>query len=301
MRRKMTGKVIRSYGKTHIVLSEGQEHRCELLAKAKVERGQSPIAVGDIVDFLPSADGVGGIEFVHPRRTRFSRPKVGRDATFEQIIVSNVDQMVIVASVAAPPLKLHLVDRFTVAALKGGLQPIVVINKIDLPHKVDLQRVKEIYSAVNFPTLLVSALDGTGLDQLRESLSGKESILVGHSGVGKSSLLNSISPGLRLRTAEVSGFTGKGRHTTTTVELFPIGDDSFVVDTPGLKVLGIWDIEKDEVQNYFPEFDRYLGKCKFARCSHIHEPECAVRQALDKDQIFTERFQSYARIYEAAS
>jgi ribosome biogenesis GTPase / thiamine phosphate phosphatase len=294
----MTGRVIRSKGRLFTVLTDGKEYQCEVLGKAKREKGHSPVAVGDVVDFSPAADGSGGIENVHPRLTKFSRPRVGEETKgTEQIIVANVDQMVIVGSVRQPELKLHLVDRFMVAAQKGGLNPIVVINKVDLQHKHDLERIRGIYGSVETPVILASCVDGRGIDELQSILRDHESIFVGHSGTGKSSLLNCLQPGLALKTSEVSESTAKGTHTTTTVELYALDCGGYVVDSPGLKILGIWDLEQDELQTYFPEFERHLGSCKFSRCSHLHEPECAIRKAVSEGKIFPERFESYERLY----
>jgi ribosome biogenesis GTPase len=282
------------------VLADGKEYLCEVLGKAKREKGQSPVAVGDVVDFVPSEDGSGGIERTHERVTKFSRPRVGEELKgTEQVIVANVDQMVIVGSVRQPELKLHLIDRFMVTASKGGLKPVVVINKIDLQHKHDLDRIKSIYESVEAPVVLASCQDGRGIDELKELLRNHESIFVGHSGTGKSSLLNRLQPGLALKTSEVSESTAKGIHTTTSVELFALDFGGYVVDSPGLKILGLWDLALDEVQTCFPEFDEYLGHCKFSRCSHLHEPECAVRQAVNEGRIFPERFESYERIYRS--
>ncbi len=297
----MTGRVIRGHGKTFIVLSQGREYACEVLAKVKQQVSKrTPVAVGDVVDFVFEGEGPGGIEGVHPRSSKFSRPKVGVGSdAYEQILVSNVDQMVIVTSVAHPRFKQHLLDRLIVAAYKGGLQAAVVINKVDLKHKVDLEHVKEIYGSISVPVITSSASDGTGIGELRTILREKESIFVGHSGVGKSSLLNQVQPGLKLKTGEISDSTGKGRHTTTTIELHPLAEGGFVVDTPGLKVLGLWDITQEELQHYFPEFAPYVDECKFNSCSHTHEPECAVQQALEEGNIFQERYQSYVRLYQA--
>lgn len=297
----MTGRVIRGHGKTFIVLSGGREYPCEVLSKVKRQvTDQTPVAVGDVVDFVFQGEGPGGIERVHPRTSRFSRPKVGTDPqSYEQILVSNVDQMVIVASAAHPKFKQHLLDRLMVSAFKGGLRAAVVINKIDLRHKVDLDYIEKMYASISVPVIRTSAETEQGIERLREVLTDCESIFVGHSGVGKSSLLNRVQPGLKLKTGEISGATGKGIHTTTTIELFPLSSGGFVVDTPGLKVLGLWDIEQNELQQYFPEFERFLGACKFNTCSHTHEPECAVQQAVAEGHIFQERYDSYVRLYEA--
>jgi ribosome biogenesis GTPase len=295
----MKGRVIRGHGKTFIVLSDGREYACEVLSKVKHEvSNQTPVAVGDVVEFVFEGDGPGGIGKVHPRSSKFSRPKVGTDAqAYEQILVSNVDQMVIVASVAHPKFKQHLLDRLMVSAYKGALRAVVVINKIDLKHKVDLEYLERMYASIEVTVITASARSGNGIRQLKDTLAERESIFVGHSGVGKSSLLNKVQPGLKLKTGEISDATGKGRHTTTTVELYPLEAGGFVVDTPGLKVLGLWDIEQAELQQYFPEFEPYLGGCRFNTCSHTHEPQCAVQQALSEGSLFPERYHSYVRLY----
>lgn len=292
----MTGRVIRAYGRMFVVLAEGKEYNCELLSKAKRNATETPVAVGDTVDFNFEGAGPGGIENVHSRATKFSRPKVGEEYN-EQVIVSNVDQMVIVVSVAQPAFKPHLIDRFTVAAFKGRMRPVVVLNKIDLKHKVDLERMKTIYSSIDIPLVTTSCVDGAGVFELQSLLENHESLFVGHSGTGKSSLLNQIQPGLKLRTGDVSEATAKGTHTTTSVELYPLASGGFVADTPGLKVLGLWDLDRDELSYLFPEFDGLRDQCRFARCSHLHEPQCAVRQALNDGEIFPERFSSYEKIY----
>lgn len=294
----MTGRVIRAFGKTFVVLADGREYLCEVLARVKQDKHETPVAVGDIVDFQLVSAAAGAIEAVQSRRSKFSRPRVGLEAS-EQVIVANVDQMVIVVSAAQPSFKQHLIDRFSVAAFKGGLRPVVVINKIDLEHKVDLSRMKTIYQSVGMPLVTTSCVDNLGAEELRALLADRESIFVGHSGTGKSSLLNLIQPGLKIRTGEVSRATNKGIHTTTNVELYPLHGGGFVADTPGLKILGIWDLERDELQEHFPEFEAFRDRCRFRRCSHLHEPECAVQQAVTEGVIFLERYSSYRQIYES--
>lgn len=292
----MIGRVIRAYGKVFAVLHEGREYSCEVMSKAKHTPRETPVAVGDVVEFNFSGEGPGFIEKVHPRKTKFSRPKVG-DEGIEQVIVANIDQMVIVVSVAQPVFKQHLIDRFTVSAYKGGLQPVVVVNKVDLKHQVDLARMKTIYESIDVPLVATSCEHDIGISALRSVLDNHESIFVGHSGTGKSSLVNMLQPGLKLRTGDVSRATDKGTHTTTAVEIYPLDGGGFVADTPGLKILGLWDLEKDELSFLFPEFAAYRDNCRFSRCSHLHEPQCAVRQAVSEGVIFQERFASYEKIY----
>jgi len=295
----MTGKVIRKRGRLFTVLCEGREYDCEVFKKVRTDQQASPVAVGDVVDFEFTDPGPGAIANVHERHTWFSRPKAGLPGdVFEQVIASNLDQMVIVASVAHPKFKQYLIDRFTVAAAKGGLEVAIAVNKIDLDHKVDLEYLQRLYASIGMTLLPVSAKTGSGIAELRALLQDRESILVGHSGVGKSSLLNAVQPGLRLRTQQVSESTNKGTHTTTTVELYPLAGGGYVADTPGLRVLGLWDLDRQELQSCFPELEKYFGKCKFNSCAHIHEPQCAVKQAVEDGEVFQERYESYRRIYE---
>ncbi|MCK4857028.1 MAG: ribosome small subunit-dependent GTPase A [candidate division Zixibacteria bacterium] len=294
----MTGRVIRARGRLFTVLAEGREYQCEVLKKAKREERVTPVAVGDLVDFNFNSPGPGGIEKVHPRTTKFSRPRVGLEAAaVEQVIAANIDQMVVVVSVAQPQFRRYLIDRFAVAAAKGGLKPALVVNKIDLNHSLDLKRIRQIYESIAIPVIFSSCKTEIGVDKLREQLRDHESILVGHSGVGKSSLLNLLQPGLALKTRRISAASGKGKHATTAVELYPLDFGGYVVDTPGLKILGLWELEAEELQYHFPEFQPYLGKCRFSRCSHTHEPECAVKQAVNEGEICEERYQSYVRMY----
>jgi ribosome biogenesis GTPase len=302
----MTGRVIRGRGRRFTVLANGSRYECEVLKKAKQRVGVTPVAVGDLVEFTFNPPGPGGISAVHPRSSKFSRPRVGEEAKgSEQVIAANIDQMVIVVSVARPKFKQHLIDRFGVAAVKGGLAPAIIINKTDLSHRLNLEHISNIYRSLDMPVALTSCKTGSGIESVKEILHDHESILVGHSGVGKSSLLNAIQPGLRLRTREISAATSKGTHATTAVELYPLEFGGYVVDTPGLKVMGLWDLDKEELQTLkeelqtlFPEFKPYFGKCRFACCSHTHEPECAVKQAVSEGEVFSERYRSYARIYE---
>jgi len=295
----MKGKVIRKRGRLFTVLANGREYDCDVFKKVRADRSASPVAVGDQVEFEFTDPGPGAITAVEERHTWFSRPKAGLPGdAFEQVIASNLDQMVIVASATKPKFKQYLIDRFTVAAAKGGLEVLVVVNKIDLKHKLDLEYLEKLYTSIGMRFMATSVKNGDGINKLRELLQNRDSILVGHSGVGKSSLLNAVQPGLRLRTQEISDATNKGTHTTTAVELYPLQQGGYVADTPGLKILGLWDLDQRELQFYFPELESYLGRCKFSSCAHIHEPECAVKQAVNKDEVFPERYESYRRIYE---
>jgi ribosome biogenesis GTPase len=260
------------------------------------------VAVGDRVHFNAINRHTGTILAVLPRRNKLSRPspKNGK-RSFEQVIASNVDQIVPVFSTASPIPKWGLLDRYLVAAEAAGLRALVCISKSDLaPSSPDLQEKLGIYSAIGYPVLLVSALTGAGLPELVDALQGRISVLVGKSGVGKSSLLNALQPGLNLQVQSVTrGVKGKGRHTTTHLEMFPLHAGGSIVDTPGIREFGLWDIYVDELADCFPEMAPLVGQCRFGLdCRHDKEPGCAIRKAVMDGKISPRRYQSYMRLLE---
>lgn len=213
-----------------------------------------------------------------------------------QLIAANIDQMIVVASVKNPAFKMRLIDRFMITAMQGGVQPIVVVNKIDFKHDIDLEKVEKIYDSVGIDVILTSAKRRLGLDKLQEALKNKESVFVGQSGAGKSSLLNAIQPGLKLRTGDVSEKTGKGKHVTSVVELFPLDFGGFVVDTPGLRALGLAGLDKRNIDQFYDEIFETSHNCRFSDCRHKAEPDCAVKAAVENGEIYRERYESYIRI-----
>lgn len=266
----------------------------------------SPIAVGDVVRFETSLDGTGTIIEILPRQNQLSReaavPMPGA-LPMEQVIVANVSQVVPVFAAANPTPKWNMLDRYLVTAESLGLPALIVITKLDLVQDKDgtldeeIQENVETYRRVGYRVILVSAHTGEGMDELRSALDGQISVLLGKSGVGKSSLLNAIQPGLGLRVYEISKATGKGKHTTTQMEMFPISLNSAIVDTPGTREFGLWDIEDEDLADYFPEMRPYIGRCKFGlNCQHDEEPGCAVRKAVMTGQISPRRYQSYMRL-----
>jgi len=236
------------------------------------------------------------IEEVGPRNSMFFRPAKGSDVK-KQVIAANIDQLAIVASVKHPDLKPGLIDRFLIAAETGKLTPLVIINKIDLGQIPLLENMKKAYRELDIPVYFTSAIKGSGIDQLRERLTDKKTIFAGHSGVGKSTILNCLLPGVDLRVKKVSDYSNRGVHTTSLVELFPLPDGGYVVDSPGLKVMGLWDVEKEHLEDYFPEFKGLIESCRFVGCSHTHEPDCAVKEAVKSGQIAEFRYRSYEAIY----
>ncbi len=215
--------------------------------------------------------------------------------------MANVDQLVIVMSLVEPDLKPHLIDRYVAAALKGGLAPVVCLNKADLTDPVGLQPLIGAYSQLGVPALLTSAVTGAGVGRLRELLRGRATVFSGQSGVGKSSLLNAVQPGLGLRVREVSDATQKGRHTTTTAELIRLASGGWVVDTPGIRQFQLWDTRPEEVEGFFHEFGPFVALCGFPDCTHTHETNCAVKAAVARRLLSERRYQSYLGLFDGVA
>ena len=252
------------------------------------------IALGDRVKVLVLPDGKASIEEVEERERVLSRQAPGKEV--EQVLVANPDQAVIIFACADPDPNFRLLDRFLVMTEREEIPALIVANKIDL---VSLRSAKQEfgeYKQIGYPVHYTSALTGKGVSKLRKALAGKLSVFAGPSGAGKSTLLNAIQAGLGLRTQEVSEATGKGVHTTVVPELLPLEVGGYVADTPGLKALTFWDIEPEEVDAYFLEMRDLVADCEFSDCTHIHEPGCAVIDAVERGKISPERYDSYLRI-----
>lgn len=261
------------------------------------ERTGQAVVVGDRVLVQPHADDSHTIEAVEERRSELARRAPGASGKYRaKVVVANVDQLVAVFSVARPEPRLRMLDRFLVLAEANHLDSAVVANKIDLDP--DAGSAFQIYEDAGYPVLQTSATTGRGVDELRELIRGRISVLTGPSGVGKSSLLNTMEPGLSLRIGEVSEAVNKGRHTTVSSVLIPLDCGGYVADTPGLRELGLWGIDPSELDACFPELRPYLGACRFRSCTHTHEPGCAVLEAVEVGQVRRERYESYRAILE---
>lgn len=303
-------------GRVLAILSEGivvsfheKEFLCNLKGSLKQEKNRikNLVAVGDIVLFEEKGSDEGTICVVEPRHSILSRAdNLSRNK--EQLIAVNIDQVLITTSVVLPPLKSFLVDRYIIAAQKGNMTPIIVINKIDLlthpPQEIsiDLEAEKALYdeflrtyTELHIKVIPVSIETGVGVDALKEAMHGKTSVFSGQSGVGKSSLINLIT-GSSLATGSMVHRTRKGSHTTTTTHLLPLQNGGFCIDTPGIKSFGLWDLKTDEIAAYFPEIVALSPQCKFPDCAHINEPDCAVKKAVEENQISPLRFDSYCAL-----
>lgn len=261
-----------------------------------------PVAIGDRVRYVDAGNGSGMITEILPRRSKLSRPAtVPGQRVFEQVIVSNVDLIVPVFAAASPTPKWGLLDRYLVSAESSDLPSLIVINKLDLAWKnPSLDEELEIYRRIGYPVLSVSAATGEGIEDLKQILGGKLSVLVGKSGVGKTSLLNTIQPGLGLRVKAVSkGELGKGRHTTAQLEMFKLDFGGALADTPGIREFGLWNVTGEELAYLFPEMVDYVGQCKFGlSCHHDREPGCAIRKAVMAGEISPYRYKSYLHLRE---
>ncbi len=280
------GRVVRVHGLISMVRSEdGRTHSCHVrrLLKSLEIEGRSVITVGDWVWLRPgtSAGADGLIEKVESRRGVITRGYRHR----QHIIAANVDQVLVVSAFEEPGIKLNLIDRYLVSAEIGGVRPVVVLNKADLVDLAAHQWVIGLYVQLGYETVVTSVTDGRGLERVRELLSTGVTAVTGQSGVGKSSLLNAIQPGLNLKVREVSEWTSKGKHTTTTSELIQLEAGGFVVDTPGLRQFELWGTVPGEVGGHFVELRPFIPLCRFPDCSHSHESDCAVKEAVHRGQI----------------
>jgi ribosome biogenesis GTPase len=268
---------------------------CQLRGRLKRGRAHGDIAaIGDRVEISLQLDGSGAIDVVEPRQRALVRLDPRPQGEYQQVLLANPDQAVFVFACAHPNPKLRMLDRFLVIAEKQNVPAIIVANKTDLVENP--AAIFGLYTDIGYRVIYTSASDGRGLEELRSALAGRISALAGPSGVGKSSLMNALQPGLGLQVSEVSLALNKGRHTTVSRQLIPFEGGGYVADTPGWKSLALWDTEPEEIDAYFPEMAPLVSRCQFNDCTHLHEPGCAVRAAVQEGRIHPERYDSYLRL-----
>jgi ribosome biogenesis GTPase len=296
------------------LIPEGQDDEilCSLRGKFKKDYEMKKdklfftdfIAVGDYVEFEINKDLTGVITKIEERRNHLSRklPKVRgasyRGERLEQVVAANIDNVIIITSVTSPDFNNRVLDRFLAAAESSQLKVIIVLNKIDLDQSDLANEWKKLYEGIGYKFILTSAETNAGISLLKEELKNAKNLFWGHSGVGKSSLLNKMYPELNLKIGEISRFSSKGTHTTVTSVMIKVEENTFIIDTPGIREIDPYGIRKSDLGHYFIEFSNYINRCKFNTCTHHHEPGCAVIEAVENNLISTERYDSYLRILD---
>lgn len=302
----MTGIVYKSTGSWYTVKSEkGDFIECRMKGKFRMKgiKSTNPIAVGDIVDYEleQTSDAVTGTIFnIHERKNYIVRKSVNLSKQIH-IIASNIDQVFLLITINNPPTTTSFIDRFLVTAEAYGIEAVLIFNKIDTLDENTLDEqlyLQHIYQEIGYKCLRISSTENKGVDVLKEMMVGKVSMFSGHSGVGKSTLVNAMEPSLHLKTTVISEQSKQGQHTTTFAEMYDLSFNAQIIDTPGIKGFGIVDMEPSEISGYFPEFFRLKDQCKFNNCLHKEEPHCAIKAALEKDEIAWSRYNSYLKILE---
>lgn len=294
--RLIPGIIVRAQSGFFDVRTETGNITAELRGRLTKERMETDAAaLGDRVLVEMTADGKGVIEVIQPRDRVLSRRSPGRP-DIEQVIIANPDQAVFVFACADPDPNFRFLDRLLVVTEREELPAVICANKVDLVVMRSAKAEFGLYDRLGYKVFYTSALTGKGVRNLRKALKGKISVFAGPSGAGKSSLLNAIQPGLGLRTHEVSPSSGRGQHTTVVPELVELKGGGYVADTPGIKAFGLWDIESEELDAYFPEMRDLVADCEFSDCTHVHEPGCAIIQGVEEGSISPERYDSYVRM-----
>ncbi len=302
----MTGTIYKSTGSWYFVKSEqGDLYQCRIKGKFRIKgiKSTNPIAVGDTVEFDVESKGdeeIGVIKFIHERKNYIVRKSVNLSKQ-TQIIASNIDLAFLLITINNPPTLTTFIDRFLVTAQAYSIQVVLVFNKIDsykAEEKGEILYLKGIYEAIGYTCVEVSAIKNINLNRIKDLMKGKTSLFSGHSGVGKTTLLNSLEPGLNLKTKQISDQHQQGQHTTTFAEMFDLSFNASIIDTPGIKGFGVVAIEKEELGDYFPEFFALKNRCKFHNCIHVNEPQCAVKDALEEGKVSWSRYKSYLQILE---
>lgn len=302
----MKGLVYKSTGSWYIVKDEnGRIYNARIKGVFKIDdiTSTNPVSVGDWVDIEMENETEESVIIteIHPRRNYINRQSP-RNKRQHHIVAANLDQSMIVATLKEPRTSQGFIDRLLVASEMYHVPPLIVFNKSDIYKDKELEKFKswsDMYKEAGYRTVLVSAVQGTGVDELKELLKGKTTLISGHSGVGKSTLLNALLPGLELKTQSVSGWSGKGLHTTTFAEMFELPSGGKIIDTPGMREFALVDIEAEELSHYYPEMRKRLNDCQFNNCLHINEPGCAIKEAVANGEIHEDRYVSYVNILES--
>ena len=298
----MKGKVFKSTGSWYkVITNEGKQYDCKLKGQYKTRgiKSTNPIAVGDNVEFeLLKEENAGLIHTICERKNYIIR-KSTKLSKQTHILAANIDQAIVMATIAYPRTSTGFIDRFLVTAEAYHIPSVIILNKTDiytLNEQKKLQKYINIYESAGYKCIETSAVKNIHVEKSSMLLEDKVSLIAGHSGVGKTTLINAIDPTLNLKTADISNFHQKGKHTTTFAEMIKIGKNGFIIDTPGIKEFGVIDFEIWDLSHYFPEMLQHLHNCKFNNCTHVHEPGCAVLKALENGDIHPERYKNYLQI-----
>ncbi len=297
----MQGVVTKATGSWFEVGYQGQSYSCRLRGRLRLKgsRSTSPVVVGDIVTFNEDSEGSYTIEEISPRQNYIIR-RASNLSKESHIIAANIDRAVVVATLKSPKTPLEFIDRFLVTCQAYKIPATIVLQKVDLlaEDAAAIEEFEHIYNQAGYDVIRTSTLTGEGIEDFKELLRGNKTLISGNSGVGKSTLVGVIEPQLNIRTAEVSSSHNKGRHTTTFSTIYPLTIGGYIIDTPGIKGFGLLDISPEELWHYFPEMLHYGAECQFYNCTHIHEPRCAVRAAVESGDISFQRYESYLKILD---
>jgi ribosome biogenesis GTPase len=295
---EIKGFVIKSTGSWYKVLCNGVVTECRIKGNFRVKGFETtnPVSVGDIVDFIiKKEENTGLITYIHDRKNYIIRKSINLSHK-AHIIAANVDLAILLVTIRFPETHPIFIDRFLVSAEAYGIPVHIVFNKTDLYSKKDLDKMDDltkIYQKIGYPCLHVSAIQKTNIDKLKELLKDKKSVISGNSGVGKSTLIGAIDPLIKLKTNDISDYHQKGKHTTTFSEAFPLEFGGFIIDTPGIKGFGLVDLHEENLSTYFPEMLKLQNDCRYYNCTHTHEPDCRVIEAIKKGEVAESRYKSY--------
>jgi len=298
----LEGLIIKSTGSHYLVKDKNNnKFECKIKGKFRIKgiRSTNPVAVGDVVDFImPENEQLGFITHIHDRKNYIIRKSINLSKR-SHIIATNVDAAFLIVTLVSPTTTTEFIDRYLVSAQAYNIPVNIVFNKIDLYDNETLEKLKElksIYEKIGYRCIETSAKKNVNINIIRELLKDRISVISGHSGVGKSTLINAVDKKLNIKTSEISDFHNSGKHTTTLSEMYELSSGGYIIDTPGIKGFGIIDMDKEEIYHFFPEIFKLSGNCQFYNCTHIHEPNCAVKKAVETGMISLSRYNSYLSI-----